>query len=304
MRCPSCDAEIVEPATFCGRCGTRVATRASDSLGTATLGALVAPGARRAKVAGLLLVDAALLGAGGWFILQYLTAAPRAHAVEPTGRASAPPAPAPTLTPVTVPAPAPPAPAPPGPSAPPVPLAQELPPPMHRPSLAKGAHKRVARVRPVAVHTPKAAKPVAPPPAPPPPPGMEPAEPLPPPPTDPAAPPPPGEPAPPPEPVPESSPPSPEEDGVRFVVQHHLPQVQACYQRALKQAPELRGIIDLQFTVEPDGSAVGAHAIENTTGSEELAGCLVRTVESWTFPRPVQGPTDFVYPFRFAGSGP
>jgi TonB family protein len=95
-----------------------------------------------------------------------------------------------------------------------------------------------------------------------------------------------------------------EEDNVRFVVQHHLPQVQSCYERALKQDPRLEGVIELQFTLGPDGSATSAHAVANSTGSDGLAACLAHLVESWQFPRPADGPLDFVYPFAFAGGGP
>src|SRR5262249_9282376 len=140
---------------------------------------------------------------------------------------------------------------------------------------------RVARVRPVAGHPAKPSPAVPPPPAadrpPPPPPSSE----QPPPEegtvTPAAAPPPSPQPAPaPPPPAPEQASSNDEAD-VRFVVQHHLPQVQACYQRALKLVPGLRGTIELQFTVQSDGTVSDAHALSNSTGSEELSSCVART---------------------------
>jgi hypothetical protein len=94
-----------------------------------------------------------------------------------------------------------------------------------------------------------------------------------------------------------------EQSNVRFVVSHHLPQVQSCYERALKQSPGATGTIDLAFTLGNDGRATFAHAVGNTTGSDDLAACLAGLVESWSFPRPARGPIDFVYPFAFAGGG-
>src|SRR5262245_18887250 len=81
VHCSSCDAPADPPATFCGRCGARLPPP-SIGPGTATIGTLVAPGARRAKMVLLLALNAALLGIGGWFIASFLTAAPPAEALE------------------------------------------------------------------------------------------------------------------------------------------------------------------------------------------------------------------------------
>ena len=263
---------------------------ASDSgiePGPDTMAALVSPGHRRLRVAMLLVLDAALLGVGGTFIAKYLFAPPKAVAQTIT----------PTLTPTltlteTV---------PPKTITPPtrtIPK-QETPPPTTTLAPAvRHTHKHPARLRTVSVPKPKPKlgtkpSPLADPgPLPPPPPGTVP---TPPPATDPEPPPP-----------STSQPPASaeiEEDNVRFVVQHHLPQVQSCYERALKQDARLEGVIELQFTLQPDGSATAAHSVANSTGNEGLAACLSHLVESWQFPRPADGPLDFVYPFAFAGGG-
>jgi TonB family protein len=93
-----------------------------------------------------------------------------------------------------------------------------------------------------------------------------------------------------------------EEDAVRLVVHRHLTEVRSCFEHL--GAPASAGVIEVSFTLELDGSATSAHPISNTTGSEELAACVARAVESWRFPAPQEGPIDYVYPFRFARPGP
>lgn len=299
VRCPTCGAHLDEPAVFCGRCGTRVSLKQApdNEPGPETMAALVSPGHRRLRVALLLLVDAALLGVGGLFIARYLLAPPKALAQTETqtqtrtGTQTRTPTET-TLTDTEA--------IPPKTLVPPtrtIPKAETPPMPTPAPAVHH-QHQHPARLKTVKVpkpkkgHAPPAPTPVADNgPAPPPPPGVDPTP----------------TPAPPPvqdNPAPAPQPPASaeiEEDNVRFVVQHHLPQVQSCYERALKQDARLEGVIELQFTLQPDGSATGAHSVANSTGNEGLATCLSHLVESWQFPRPADGPLDFVYPFAFAG---
>src|SRR5262245_41504529 len=166
VHCSSCDAPADPPATFCGRCGARLPPP-SIGPGTATIGALVAPGARRAKMALLLGVNAALLGSGGWFIVSFLTAAPPAEALELAApfvasrpvatapAATAPAATAPAATaPVAVPVADPISPTPEPPAPPPPPRASRAP-GLLPPLIPPPPRTRVARVRPVAVHPAK-----------------------------------------------------------------------------------------------------------------------------------------------------
>jgi TonB family protein len=239
------------------------------------MAALMSPG-RRARIVALLVFDAALLGVGGIFIARYLLASPKAIAQTQTLT----PTLTETLTPTATPKP-----------TRTIPKEEPAKPPI----VVHHTHKHPARLRTVSVPKPKPhpqsePRPIADP------------TPLPPPPLQNQ---PPPQPQRQPEPQPSSPPPSAEieEDNVRFVVQHHLPQVQSCYERALKQDARLEGVIELQFTLQPDGTATSAHSVANSTGNDGLATCLSHLVESWQFPRPADGPLDFVYPFAFAGGG-
>ncbi len=90
-------------------------------------------------------------------------------------------------------------------------------------------------------------------------------------------------------------------DGVRFVVKQHMPQVRACYERAFKDSAPA-GRVEIAFAIGPDGMAKRVRTDENTMGSDQLAKCLEQKVKEWTFPRPVGGDYELIYPFVFQGS--
>ena len=89
-------------------------------------------------------------------------------------------------------------------------------------------------------------------------------------------------------------------DSVRMVVRHHLPQVRACYDRALKQKADLAGIVEIRFTISEQGQATSSSVYRNTTGHEGLGKCLAVIIRRWRYPRPVGGAVEFVYPFVFS----
>jgi TonB family protein len=91
-------------------------------------------------------------------------------------------------------------------------------------------------------------------------------------------------------------------DSVRMVVRHHLPQVRVCYDRALKQKPDLAGIVEIRFTISDKGRVGASSVYRNTSGHDGLGKCLAITIKRWRFPRPVGGAMDFVYPFVFSSS--
>lgn len=89
---------------------------------------------------------------------------------------------------------------------------------------------------------------------------------------------------------------------VRQVVNQHFTQLKRCYQQAAKvssPSEPLQGRLDIQFTIMPDGTAANVRAVANSTGSDQLATCVVRLVESWAFPSPGAESIDFIWPFEF-----
>jgi len=86
---------------------------------------------------------------------------------------------------------------------------------------------------------------------------------------------------------------------VIFVVRHYLPQVRACYERQLRNEPQLRGQITMRFTVGAGGRVVDTQVVVNSTGSDPLAACVSSNLRTWRFPEPEGGAVAFEYPFRF-----
>jgi hypothetical protein len=64
-------------------------------------------------------------------------------------------------------------------------------------------------------------------------------------------------------------------------------------------AGEVHGTIQIAFQVLPDGHVSHVSAVENTTGSGQLASCLANTISSWTFPPHTGDATEFVRPFKY-----
>jgi hypothetical protein len=86
---------------------------------------------------------------------------------------------------------------------------------------------------------------------------------------------------------------------VIFVVRHYLPQVRSCYERELRNEPDLRGQVTMRFTIGAGGRVTGTEPVLNSTGSQDLAACVGASLRTWHFPEPEGGPVAFEYPFRF-----
>jgi hypothetical protein len=80
------------------------------------------------------------------------------------------------------------------------------------------------------------------------------------------------------------------------------PAIDACYGEAAKAVPADQvphGVVKIAFRVLADGHFDHAATIENTTSSEQLAGCLVRLVTAWSMPAHTADVVDFVRAFSF-----
>lgn len=75
-----------------------------------------------------------------------------------------------------------------------------------------------------------------------------------------------------------------EEKTARRVLARYRAQVRYCYERALRDRPDLRGRVTLSLKVEPDGMVASAEVVEDTPGDESLAACLTLRAKRWRFP--------------------
>lgn len=83
-----------------------------------------------------------------------------------------------------------------------------------------------------------------------------------------------------------------------------LNQIRFCYERELQRAPDLEGKLAVLFVIAPDGAVASASAKENTLGSAEVEGCVLRVVRRLRFPSPRgAGQVVVTYPFVFSSAG-
>ncbi|MBN1962821.1 MAG: energy transducer TonB [Deltaproteobacteria bacterium] len=60
----------------------------------------------------------------------------------------------------------------------------------------------------------------------------------------------------------------------------------ACYDRRLKEKPDLAGFIIVKLNIEADGSVAKANVEEDTLADAEFTACLLKRIETLHFPRP------------------
>jgi hypothetical protein len=91
-------------------------------------------------------------------------------------------------------------------------------------------------------------------------------------------------------------------DAVARLTSRNQRRFERCYQQAAKAyTPEqpLEGEVDIAMRVMPTGDLREVSAVRNTTGSEQLARCLVAVIEGWRLAAGGGEAVDLVRPFRF-----
>lgn len=83
-------------------------------------------------------------------------------------------------------------------------------------------------------------------------------------------------------------------DKIRAIVRKQSGQIKYCYESQLKLDPSIQGRVEVSWNLK-DGRVTTASLITNTTGSDELAKCIVSKVKQWRFEETAQG--EVVYPF-------
>ncbi len=83
------------------------------------------------------------------------------------------------------------------------------------------------------------------------------------------------------------------------VISANIGAFKTCFERRLREIPDLAGRVFVQFTVGVDGQISKVSLLQNTTGDAPFADCLVRQVQRLRFPPPKGGDASFVFPFIF-----
>ncbi len=75
-------------------------------------------------------------------------------------------------------------------------------------------------------------------------------------------------------------------------------QMTACYERRLKNTPDLRGTWDVSFTILSTGRTSNIAVIPQSTRDTELEGCMKQAVALWTF-QPLVSSKDVAKAYKF-----
>ncbi|MCK6621512.1 MAG: TonB family protein [Calditrichaceae bacterium] len=75
--------------------------------------------------------------------------------------------------------------------------------------------------------------------------------------------------------------------------------IEYCYQKRAKINPNLKGRIDLEIEIAPDGTVPRANVINSTLGDDQLDTCILRAVKRWRFGAVDTGIVRIRVPFIF-----
>lgn len=81
-------------------------------------------------------------------------------------------------------------------------------------------------------------------------------------------------------------------------VQQAMPAIEACYLKAVKRKPGVRGRVLVNFVIAPDGSVPYAASLEQGTDFPDDAAvdCVLKAFQSLRFPEPTGGRVVATYP--------
>jgi hypothetical protein len=77
----------------------------------------------------------------------------------------------------------------------------------------------------------------------------------------------------------------------------------ACYLPGKKRDPKLRGKVVVKLTINGDGSAHQVANENSTLQDPDVIACVIRTVRTLRFTKPVEGSVTVIYPFIFRPTG-
>jgi TonB family protein len=83
------------------------------------------------------------------------------------------------------------------------------------------------------------------------------------------------------------------------VISANVGAFKTCFERRLREKPDLSGRVFVQFTIGVDGAVTDVKLVENTTNDGPFAECIQRQVQRLRFPPPKGGEVVFVFPFIF-----
>jgi membrane protein involved in colicin uptake len=94
-----------------------------------------------------------------------------------------------------------------------------------------------------------------------------------------------------------------DKEAVAKVINSHLQEVRACYEKALLKDPSLAGKVVLEWNISTAGLVTSAKTKSSTLRNGTVEGCIMSSLKTWKFP-PAKGAGVLItYPFMFNSVG-
>ncbi len=91
---------------------------------------------------------------------------------------------------------------------------------------------------------------------------------------------------------------------IAAVVNKHIQEIRHCYEKNLINDPSLSGKIQVEWTINPDGTVAGVKTKFSSMKGGDVTGCIAGRIRTWQFPRPKgNGYVIVNYPFMFDSVG-
>ncbi len=91
-------------------------------------------------------------------------------------------------------------------------------------------------------------------------------------------------------------------ESVRIALQAYNGQIRNCYDKRLLETPSLKGVWELRFTINTDGTTGDVSVIPSGTQDSRLESCMKRQTARWTF-QPLARPQSIEIPYKLGVSG-
>ena len=90
-------------------------------------------------------------------------------------------------------------------------------------------------------------------------------------------------------------------EALQSTVRRHLPEIKFCFDKELKQNPDVTGRVYIHFTISATGEVTRSDVQSSTVDNSAVEQCLASAVRRWPFPRPAgDAPVTVDYPFTHA----
>jgi hypothetical protein len=90
---------------------------------------------------------------------------------------------------------------------------------------------------------------------------------------------------------------------IQKVINSHIHELQACYERQLVMNHNLAGKVTFEWVIGTSGSVTTVDIKASTLSSNKVASCMQAAIHRWQFPAPSGGQVTVIYPIALASSG-